>query len=313
MNDFESPASGLRGIIPPMVTPLAGRDELDSEALERIINHILGGGVHGLFVLGSTGEAPSLSNRLKQEVVEQSAKIVAGRVPLLVGVTDTSYTSALELAQFAADRGADAVVVAPPYYFPAHQDDLQRYFAEFAAESPLPVILYNIPSHTKTEISLSTFEQLVEVPNIIAYKDSSGNMLYYNRLLELAARRPGFPVFMGPEELLGESVLIGGSGGVCGGANLVPSLYVELYNAAAAGDLRIIHRLQQRLLRISSQIYGVGDPPSGYLKGLKCAMSVVGLCSDRLAEPLHRLTDEKRARIARHVEDLELALETSSR
>lgn len=313
MNAIETSASELKGIVPPMVTPLAGRDELDHEALERIIEHILGGGVHGLFVLGSTGEAPSLSNRVQREIVERSVKQVGGRVPLLVGVTDTSYTDSLALAQFAADQGADAVVLAPPYYFPAHQDDLQRYFAEFAAESPLPVILYNIPSHTKVEISLATVEQLIDVPNIVAYKDSSGNMLYYNRLLELVSRRPGFPVFMGPEELLGESVLIGGNGGVCGGANLVPSLYVQLYDAAVAGDLQLIHRLQQRLLRISSKIYGVGDPPSGYLKGLKCAMSVVGLCSDRMAEPLHSLTEDKRRKIAQHVEDLELALETTPR
>ncbi|MGE0375291.1 MAG: dihydrodipicolinate synthase family protein [Planctomycetaceae bacterium] len=313
MNDTAATALVLKGVIPPMVTPLAGRDQLDHDALERIIEHILGGGVHGLFVLGSTGEAPSLSNRVKQEVVERSVKQVDGRVPLLVGVTDTSFTGALELARFSADQGADAVVVAPPYYFPAHQDDLQRYFVEFAAESPLPVILYNIPSHTKVDISLATAERLLDVPNIIAFKDSSGNMLYFNRLLELASRRPGFPVFMGPEELLGESVLIGGSGGVCGGANLVPSLYVELYNAANSGELRLIHRLQQRLLRVSSRIYGVGDPPSGYLKGLKCAMSVIGLCSDRMAEPLYRLNDDKRSRIEQHLNELELALESTVR
>lgn len=292
-----------------MVTPLSGRDQLDHGALERVIEHILGGGVHGLFVLGSTGEAPSLSSRVRQEVVERSARQVVGRVPLLVGVTDTSMTGSLELARFAADRGVDAVVLAPPYYFPAHQNDLQRYFAEFASESPLPVILYNIPSHTKVDISLSIVERLLEEPNIIAFKDSSGNMLYFNRLLELAAGRPNFPVFMGPEELLGESVLIGGSGGVCGGANLVPTLYVALYDAAMAGDLRLIHQLQQRLLRISSRIYGVGDPPSGYLKGLKCAMSLVGLCSDRMAEPLYGLSDEKRRRIERHLAELELGLD----
>jgi 4-hydroxy-tetrahydrodipicolinate synthase len=293
-----------------MVTPLAGRDQLDHDAVVRIIEHIIGGGVHGLFVLGSTGEAPSLSRRLQQEVVEAAARHVDGRVPLLVGVTDTSLAGALELAEFAADCRADAVVVAPPYYFPANQDDLQRYFAEFAAESPLPVILYNIPSHTKTDIALASVEQLLEVPNIVAFKDSSGNMLYFNRLLQLAARRPGFPVFMGPEELLGESVLIGGSGGVCGGANLIPALYVELFDAAVTGDLARTHRLQQRALRISEKLYGVGEPPSGYLKGLKCALSIVGLCSDRMAEPLHSLTSDQRRRIEQHLEDLELTPQT---
>ena len=95
-------------------------------------------------------------------------------------------------------------------------------------------------------------------------------------------------------------------GGVCGGANLHPRLYVELYEAAVSGDLNLVHRLQHRVLRLSARLYSVGDPPSGYLTGLKCAMSCLGLCSDRLAEPLHALSDDRRATIARHLKDLGL-------
>ncbi len=302
----------LQGIIPPMITPLTGRDQLDHAALDRVIDHIIGGGVHALFVLGSTGEAPSLSTDVQREVVERSAKHVNGRVPLLVGVTDTSYSRSLELAQFSADYGVDAVVLAPPYYTPFHQDDLTRYFAEFAAECPLPVVLYNIPSHCKVSISLDSARELMDVPNIIGFKDSSGDMLYYGQLIKMTEERDDFPLFMGPEQLLAESVLMGGNGGVCGGANLVPSLYVEMYDAAVAGDVRLVHRLQQRILRIAEKLYGVGDPPSGYLKGIKCAMSHVGLCSDHMAEPLHRLTDDKRQTIERNLRELELPIEVTS-
>jgi 4-hydroxy-tetrahydrodipicolinate synthase len=289
-----------------MVTPLSARDTLDEPSLNRLIEHILSGGVHGLFVLGTTGEAPGLGESTKRLVVEQTSKQVDGRVPVLVGVTDTSFADSLTLAEQAHDCGADAVVLAPPPYFPVHQDDLQRYFAEFAAASPLPVILYNIPSHAKNVIAYDTVEKLLDVPNIIGLKDSAGDMLQYNRFVSLVERRPGFALLMGPEELLAESVLMGGHGGICGGANLVPSLYVELYEAAVTGDLRLVHKLQHRVLRISETLYRVGPPPSGYLTGLKCALSCLGICHDRLAEPYYPLPEASQRIIARHLQDLGL-------
>lgn len=297
----------LRGVIPPMVTPLSDRNTLDEAALERLVEHILAGGVHGLFVLGTTGEAPGLSEGTKRVVVERTLQQVNGRVPVLVGVTDTSFEDALALSRHAAECGADALVIASPPYFPAHQDDLQRYFAAFAEESPLPVMLYNIPSHAKNPIAYQTVEALIDLPNVVGLKDSAGDMLQYNCFIALFADRPDLSLLMGPEELLAESVLMGGHGGICGGANLVPSLYVELYEAALTGDLRVVHKLQHRVLRISETLYRVGSPPSGYLTGLKCALSCLDICSDRLAEPYHALSTEKRRVIQQHLDDLGLA------
>jgi dihydrodipicolinate synthase/N-acetylneuraminate lyase len=113
--------SPLRGIIPPMITPLLDRDTLDVTGLERLIEHILGGGVHGLFILGTTGEAPSLSYRLRYELIDRACKQVNDRVPVLVGITDTCFTESINTANKARDAGAHAVVLAPPYYFPAGQ------------------------------------------------------------------------------------------------------------------------------------------------------------------------------------------------
>ena len=112
-------AQPLRGIIPPMVTPLLDRDTLDVAGLERLIEHILAGGVHGLFILGTTGETPSLSHRLRHELIERVCAQVRGRVPVLVGITDTSFVESVELGRKAAQVGAQALVLAPPYYFPA--------------------------------------------------------------------------------------------------------------------------------------------------------------------------------------------------
>src|SRR5690606_37032991 len=150
-NLFQTP---LRGIVPPVVTPLLGRDQLDRPALARLIERMIEGGVAGLFVLGTTGEAPALDYRLRYELVEAAAEIVAGRVPVLVGVTDPSLTESLDLAKHAAGCGAAAIVAAPPYYFPLQQRDLVRYFHLLAEEAPLPLFLYNMPACCKSEIDL---------------------------------------------------------------------------------------------------------------------------------------------------------------
>lgn len=294
----------VKGVIVPLVTPLSGRERLDVDGLERVIEHTLAGGVHGLFLLGTTGEAPSLSERLKRELIEQAVRIVARRVALVVGVTDTSLVDSLALAAFAAERGADAVVAAPPPYFPLSQQDLRKYVEELAEDAALPLLLYNMPSHSKVFFEVDTVRALSEHPRIVGIKDSSGRMQFFNELLQLAGGHPEFSVLMGPEELLAESILMGGHGGVCGGANLVPALYVDLYEAALTGDLLTVHKLQQRVMRLATTIYRVGEPPSAYLAGLKSALSCVGLCSDRLAEPLHALDASRRARIEQHLEDL---------
>ncbi|KPK45009.1 MAG: dihydrodipicolinate synthase, partial [Phycisphaerae bacterium SG8_4] len=134
-NELPSP---LRGIIPPLVTPLLDRDTLDEAGLERLVEHILAGGVHGLFILGTTGEAPSLSYRLRHDLIERVCRQVAARVPVLVGITDTSFVESTNIARKAKDAGAQAVVLAPPYYFPAGQLELLEYLKHLTAELPLP-------------------------------------------------------------------------------------------------------------------------------------------------------------------------------
>ncbi|MEZ6064670.1 MAG: dihydrodipicolinate synthase family protein [Planctomycetaceae bacterium] len=204
-------------------------------------------------------------------------------------------------------------MLAPPPYFPSNQSDLLEYTRRFAEESPLPVLLYNMPSHSKTEFDVATVRRLMhEVPNIVGIKDSSGKMPYFQQLVELAGEREGFSVLMGPEELLAASVLMGGHGGVCGGANLVPSLYCELYEAALTEDLRVLHKLQHRVQRLSAKLYTVGDPPNAYLTGLKAALQLTGLCSGRLAEPLFALSEERQRIIAQHLRDLGIELASTA-
>lgn len=294
----------LRGIIPPMVTPLLDRDSLDVAGLERLIEHILAGGVHGLFILGTTGEAPSLSYRLRYELIERVCTQVKRRVPVLVGITDTSFVESVNITNKARDAGAQAVVLAPPYYFPAGQAELLEYLKHLAPELPLPLFLYNMPYYTKLVFEPETVRAAAAITGIVGIKESSGDMVYFRQLLSLLKKQPDFSLLIGQEELLAEAVLAGAHGGVCGGANLVPRLYVDLYKAASSRDLSTVETLHKKVMQISKAIYGVGKYESSYLKGLKCALSCVGICSDFMAEPFHRFRQAERKVIRRHLEEL---------
>jgi 4-hydroxy-tetrahydrodipicolinate synthase len=293
-----------------MLTPLADRDTLDVAGLERLIEHVLSGDPSGLFILGTTGEGPSLSYRMRHELIDRVAEQVAGRVPLLVGVTDTASVEAVEVADYAADAGAQAVVLSAPPYFPTGQGDLVRYVEHMAEELSLPIFLYNMPSHTKLAFAPQTVRRLMELPKVVGLKDSSADLIYFHRVRELTSDRPDFSLLVGPEELLAETVLLGGDGGVSGGANLDPKLYVDLYNAAAAGDLDRVAELHARVMSISGRIYAVDRDGSGVIKGLKCALSLLGVCSDVPAEPLQPLGEAERRLVGKYLEELDLLAES---
>lgn len=269
-----------------MVTPLLDDHTLDQNGLERLVEHLIGGGVHGVFILGTTGEGTSLTYKLRKEMVTLTCKLVRGRIPVMVAITDTSPGESLSLAQMAAQSGASALVAAPPYYFGMQQSELLDYYLNLADQMPLPLFLYNMPSHTKIHLDPSTVKTLSAHPNIVGLKDSSGNGVYFNSLLYLMKHDPDFTIMVGPEEMMAATILMGGHGGVNGGANMFPKLYVDLYQAALSRDIDRMLILQNMVLEISLNIYGTGNSPSSYLQGLKSALSEMGICNDFIASPL---------------------------
>lgn len=292
------------GIIPPMVTPLRDRDALDVAGLERLIEHILAGGVHGLFILGTTGEGPSLSYRLRKELIERTCRQVKGRVPVLVGITDTAFQESLNVARWSADAGADAVVAAPPYYLPEGQPELQEYLDHLVPELPLPLFLYNMPALTKVAMEPETVRRAMDEPRIIGLKDSSCSMIYLHRILALLPHRPDWPVLVGPEEMLADSVIAGAHGGVNGGANLFPKLYVKLFEAARSGELARVRELHALVMRVSEGLYRIGRHSSAIIKGIKGALALSGICDDFMAEPFQRFHEPERARVRQILDEL---------
>ena len=293
----------LSGIIPPLISPLRARDELDQKGLERLIEHVLAGGVHGLFLLGTTGEAPSLSYRLRRELIDRVASLVAGRVPILVGITDTSFVESVRLAEHAANAGAKALVLSTPYYFPAGQTELTGYVENLVPELPLPLVLYNMPSLTKVWFEIETLVKLSSIPQIIGLKDSSGDMDYFQNSIGLKKLRPDWSIMIGPEAKLPEAMRLGGDGGVAGGANVFPRLFVNCYEACVAGNQVRIDELQTAINALQ-QIYEVGKYASKYIKATKCSLSVLGICDDFMAEPFHRFRAPERERVRAILESL---------
>ena len=292
----------LRGVITAMVTPLDQDLNLDQEGLERLVEHLIAGGVHGIFLLGTTGEAPNLPYDVRFAVTEQTCKLARNRVPVIVGITDTSHKDAIRMAAKSYESGALAVVAAPPYYFQVSQADLLNYFKRLALESPLPLFLYNAPLNTQHWIEVETVIQLAAESNIAGLKDSGLSMGYFHAVREGVRDRPDFSLLVGPDNLLAEAVLLGAHGGMAGGSNVWPRLFVALYEAAASGDMSRVVALQQHAMQFDIAVYRSANP----LRGLKCALSVLGICSTDMTPPLQSYSQKERDQVEKYLQTVDV-------
>ena len=286
----------FRGVIVPLVTPLSAQDRLDEAGLDRLVAHVIEGGVNGIFVLGTTGEAPSLSYRIRRELISRVCEAAAEKVPVLVGITDTAFVESVELANYAAEAGATAAVLATPYYFPTGQTELLSYVTEIVEQIPLPVMLYNMPSMTKIWFEVKTLLELSALESIVGVKDSSGDLNYFEQLIRLHEHRPDWSLLVGPEHLLAESVRMGGDGGVMGGANLFPRLFTDCYQAASNNHLKQVEELSLEIEMLQN-IYSIGKYASRFIKATKCGLSLLGICDDMMAEPFHHFLPPERKRV----------------
>lgn len=300
----------LKGVIPPVITPLIDSNTIDVQGLENLVEHLVSGGVHGLFILGTTGEAPSLSYKLRKDFIKRTCDLINHRIPVMVGITDTSFESSLEIAEYSQNAGADAVVAAPPYYIPISQSEMMDYLENLMPRLPLPLLLYNMPSYTKLHIEIKTVKAAKEM-GAIGIKDSSGDMLYLFSLIEEFKASPEFSVISGTELFMPETIMQGGHGAIAGGANMFPGLFVDLYEASVARDFEKISALRDVVMRLYNTIYSVGKTSSKYIKGIKCALSVMDICNDYIALPLRRFEGEDRQKIEQYIAEMSEIMKSS--
>lgn len=296
--------SPIRGVITPLITPFTTAGKIDYGALEMLIDRVVAGGVSGVFVLGTTGEGPCLLLEDRKEIIKRVIDRVSGRVPVQIGATDVVYSHTMELIRFAERAGADAVVVTPPPYFSCSQDELIKYFERLAARVELPWLLYNIPSLTKTSILPQTMAKVGTLPLVAGIKDSSGDLGFFGSLLDAARGMENFPAYIGPENHLVEALALGAHGGVHGGSNLFPSLYVDLFRAVEAGDSGRVRLLDGLVRRICNELYSLSPYENACIRVVKFLLSELGLCTDRMVEPFEGLSKDAKAKALTRFEAL---------
>lgn len=295
----------FEGVITPMVTPLIDRENIDFKGLEKLLDHLINGGVSGVFLMGTTGEGTSISPRMRKDLIKYSIEYVKGRVPVFVSIADCCIEESLNMARYAKECGVTYLVSALPFYLGLTQKEIIDYYTTIADNVPLPLFLYNIPAQTKLMISVEAVKTLAKHPNIIGMKDSSGNGTYFNTLLaEIKAEYPNFTILVGPDEMLASTMALGGNGGVNSGSNLFPELYVNLFKACKAKDTERILKLQKLVMKVSTGVYSVDKSSVSFLKGLKAALFTEGLITDYICEPLQKVNNADLETIRKNVAEL---------
>lgn len=265
----------LTGLIPAMVTPFDERGEVDLEATGAVVERLLMAGVDGISVLGSTGEFPHLTFDERKSFAEEMVSIVAGRVPLVVGVGSSGTRESVELARHAEGAGVDAVLVVSPFYWKVGEEALFKHFAAVAEAVSIPTLIYNFPILAGIGLSPSLVARVAyECPNVTGLKDTVAEYSHTVKVLrEVKPIRPDFSVLAGFEDLILPSMLAGGDGSICGLSNVAPELFVGLVRSVQNGDLAEAAKLHRRVLSLMT-LASVGDTPLG---AIKLAMNMLGL------------------------------------
>jgi 4-hydroxy-tetrahydrodipicolinate synthase len=265
----------FRGLMPAMVTPFDERGEVDLAATEAVVERFIEAGVDGISPLGSTGEFSHLTGDERKRFAEEVVRIVAGRVPVVIGVGAAGTKEMVELARHAEGAGADAVLVVSPFYWKVGEEGLFKHFATVAESVGVPVVVYNLPMLTGIDLSPSLVARIAaECPNAVGIKDTVTEYFHTVGVLREVKRvRPDFSVLSGWEDLILPSLLAGADGSICAFANVAPELFVGLVRAAQNGDLERAAELHRRVLSLLT-LGAHSDPPIG---AIKVAMRKLGV------------------------------------
>lgn len=279
------------GVVVPMVTPFTPDGDVDVAGAARITEHLASAGA-SVFVLGTTGEAPSIDLAGRARLVDAAVRQNAGRTTTYAGISDNCLAVSVDLARRFADLGALVVVAHVPSFYPLADEEVLRYFELLADRSPVPLMLYNMPSLCKTVLSLGTVDRLSHHPRIVGMKDSQNDTQRLAEALALWKDRPDFAHLTGCAVLSMAALLSGSKGIVPSAANLAPALFHDLYEAARGGDRDRAAGLQARADGIA-ETYAKGRPLSQSLPILKAMMHVRGFCGPHVLPPLRTVTPEK--------------------
>jgi 4-hydroxy-tetrahydrodipicolinate synthase len=291
---LKSPPSG---IIPAMVTPFTKSLEVNEQALRRLVNHCIDGGVHGVFAVGSQGEFWALTPDEKRRIWDVVVEETRGRVPVYGGTVGVTTRETIALTRLAKDAGVDAVSILTPYFISPTDDELFNHYKAVAEAVDIPIILYTNPARTGVKISVSLLARLSKVPGIIGIKDSSGDLELTAEYIRVAP--PEFSVLMGRDTLIYAGLLYGTRGGIAATGNVKPALVAEIYDKFMAGDLKGALAAQRALapLRLA---FTWGSFPVV----IKEALDLMGMECGPARAPVGPLAPEQRERLKGVLKDM---------
>lgn len=283
-----------RGIIPAMITPLTHEGKLNKSAFVRLIDHLIEGGSHGIFVAGTTGEFYGLDGEQKKELFETAVEKVAGRVPVYAGTGAITTRECVRLTHIAEQCGADAVSILTPMFISPSQEELYRHYKTIADSTRLPVILYNNLPKTGVTLTPATVERLAEIDNIAGIKDSSGDFTLTSEYIRRTRNR-SFSVLSGRDTLIHACLCYGGSGSIAACANIAPRICADIYDRFVAGDIRGSLEAQFAItpLRLA---FTLGSFPAVIKEGLELMGIEAGPCMEPVG-PMEGSAKEELKRI----------------
>lgn len=289
----------VRGIIPAVVTPFGKDGKLNLPALRKLLDHLIGSGVHGVFVAGGQGEFWALDAEEKKKVIETAVDEARGRVPVYAGTGAETTWESIKLTQIAEAAGADAVSVITPYYVAPSQDEMLEHYRAIAKSTKLPVVLYNNPPRTGNNISPTMIEKAAKVENIVGVKDSGGDMTQACEYIRRTDK--GFAVLMGRDTMIFAGMCVGAKGSITATANVAPKLVVEIYEAYMAGDLARAQKCQDRLapLRLAFEL---GTFPVV----IKEALEMIGIEAGPARMPVGPMKQDKREELRKVLAEMGL-------
>lgn len=283
-----------RGIIPAVITPLTAEEKFNEKAMRKLINYLIDGGVHGLFVTGTTGEFYGLTPEEKREILLVTMDETKGRVPVYAGTNGITTRESITLTQLAEECKVDAVSVLTPMFVTPNQEQLFKHFKDIAKSTSLPVILYNNPPKTAVNLTPQTVAKLAEIPNIVSIKDSSGDLTLTAEYIRLTRHRKDFSVLMGRDTLIYGALCYGAVGSIASCANVAPRLCADIYEKYTAGDLAGALKAQFALapLRIA---FTIGTFPAV----IKESLTLLGIEAGPCMDPAGPMTHSEREQLSK--------------
>lgn len=276
----------IRGIIPPIITPMNRDETLNLPQLRKQVDRLIENGVHALFCFGTNGEGYILTGAEKQAVLEAVIDQVQGRVPVYAGTGCISTRETIAQSQMAQAAGADVLSIITPSFAAASQEELYQHYKSVAEAVALPIVLYNIPARTGNALAPETVVRLSQIENIVGVKDSSGNWDNMSAYLE-NAKGTGFAVLSGNDSLILNCLKSGGMGGIAGCANVYPQTMVGIYNSFLSGDLEQAQHYQDSIASFRA-CFKYGNPNTI----VKAAVALLGYDVGPCRAPFNRIPDE---------------------